>query len=600
MRGRSIRLTILILAILAISIASLAFSEINIDIPGFPEVQRGGTGPLGLKLGLDLRGGAHLVYQADVGTRIRATFPEAADVAAVEEMLDEAGVVGYETRLLTPETIEIEAPLLDQPTRAAVESGLLDELGVVEAPKFTETLPPDADDMEGVISIISRRVNLFGTEEPIVQQFGEDRVIVQLPGASGSVTDVEFEEPADFEDIAGLLRKMEFVDYTISAEGDTGYRIRMPVSLPRSSQDELEDAFRDQIGAVDSFLVTGGIEAAKSLIGGTALLEFRERICTDASCAAFTDSELNLTGDDLVSAYASTDQQTGEWAVNIQFNDRGADIFGELTRRIVGDPTRRIAVFIDDQLVIAPVARAWIRDGRSQITGNFNREEARTLSIQLESGRLPVPLELIQESEVDALLGSESLEKSLLAGIIGLGLVIVFMLVYYRMAGVVAALALVFYSIVVLAVFKMIPVTLTLPHIGGFILSIGLAVDANILIFERMKEEIRVGRTLASSMEVGFSRAWPAIRDGNVSTIITCGVLLWFGSRLGGGLINGFALSLLIGVIVSMFTAVVLSRNVLQLLAWAGFARRINLFSPEKVERQPSAAGRPQAARGGR
>ena len=600
MRGRSIRLTILILAILAISIASLAFSEINIDIPGFPEVQRGGTGPLGLKLGLDLRGGAHLVYQADVGTRIRATFPEAADVAAVEEMLDEAGVVGYETRLLTPETIEIEAPLLDQPTRAAVESGLLDGLGVIEAPKFTETLPPDADDMEGVISIISRRVNLFGTEEPIVQQFGEDRVIVQLPGASGSVTDVEFEEPADFEDIAGLLRKMEFVDYTISAEGDTGYRIRMPVSLPRSSQDELEDAFRDQIGAVDSFLVTGGIEAAKSLIGGTALLEFRERICTDASCAAFTDSELNLTGDDLVSAYASTDQQTGEWAVNIQFNDRGADIFGELTRRIVGDPTRRIAVFIDDQLVIAPVARAWIRDGRSQITGNFNREEARTLSIQLESGRLPVPLELIQESEVDALLGSESLEKSLLAGIIGLGLVIVFMLVYYRMAGVVAALALVFYSIVVLAVFKMIPVTLTLPHIGGFILSIGLAVDANILIFERMKEEIRVGRTLASSMEVGFSRAWPAIRDGNVSTIITCGVLLWFGSRLGGGLINGFALSLLIGVIVSMFTAVVLSRNVLQLLAWAGFARRINLFSPEKVERQPSATGRPQAARGGR
>ena len=600
MRGRSIRLTILILAILSISIASLAFSEININLPGFPEVQRGGSGPLGLKLGLDLRGGAHLVYQADVGTRVRATFPEAADVAAVEEMLDEAGVVGYETSLLNPATIEIEAPLLDQPTRAAVESGLLDDLGVAEAPKFTETLPPDADDMEGVISIISHRVNLFGTEEPIVQQFGEDRIIVQLPGASGSVTDVEFVEPSDQEDIAGLLRRMEFVDYTISEEGDRGYRIRMPVSLPRDRQDQLEDAFRDQIGAVESFRVTGGIEAAKSLIGGTALLEFRERICTDRSCTAFTDSELNLTGDDLVSAYASTDPQTGEWAVNIQFNDRGAEIFGDLTRRIVGDPTRRIAVFIDDQLIIAPVARAWIRDGRSQITGNFNREEARTLSIQLESGRLPVPLELIQESEVDALLGSESLQKSLLAGIIGLGLVMVFMLVYYRMAGVVAALALIFYSIVVLAVFKMIPVTLTLPHIGGFILSIGLAVDANILIFERMKEEIRVGRTLASSMEVGFSRAWPAIRDGNVSTIITCGVLLWFGSRLGGGLINGFALSLLIGVIVSMFTAVFLSRNVLQLFAWAGMARRVNLFSPEKIERQPAGTGRPQAARGGR
>ena len=173
MRGRSIRLTILIIAILAVSVASLAFSEINIDIPGFPEVLRGGTGPLGLKLGLDLRGGAHLVYQADVGTRIRATFPELPDVAAVEEMLDEAGVVDYDVRLVGPATIEVKAPLLDQPTRAAVESGFLDSLGVVDPPKITETLPPDADDMEGVISIISRRVNLFGTEEPIIQQFGD-------------------------------------------------------------------------------------------------------------------------------------------------------------------------------------------------------------------------------------------------------------------------------------------------------------------------------------------------------------------------------------------------------------------------------------------
>ena len=268
-----------------------------------------------------------------------------------------------------------------------------------------------------------------------------------------------------------------------------------------------------------------------------------------------------------------------------------------MTRRIVNDQTKRIAVFLDDELLIAPVSRAWIRDGRSQITGNFTRDEARTLSIQLDSGRLPVPLTLIQESEVDALLGSESLEKSLLAGLIGLGLVMVFMVAYYRMAGVVAAFALVFYAVAVLAIFKLIPVTLTLPHIGGFILSVGLAVDANVLIFERMKEELRVGRTLASSMEVGFSRAWPAIRDGNVSTLITCGVLLWFGSRLGGGLINGFALSLMIGVLVSMFTAVVVSRNLLQIMAWIGLSRRINLFSPEKIRQTQ---GRPQAAQGGR
>ena len=289
-------------------------------------------------------------------------------------------------------------------------------------------------------------------------------------------------------------------------------------------------------------------------------------------------------------AYASTDANTGEWEVNIAFGDRGTGIFSDLTQRIVNQGNKRIAVFLDDELLIAPVSLAWIRDGRSSITGNFSREEARTLAIQLEAGSLPVPLELIQESDVDALLGSESLKKSLQAGLIGLGLVLIFMLIYYRMAGVVAAVALVIYSVVVLAVFKLVPVTLGLSGIGAFILSIGLAVDANILIFERMKEELRIGRTLASSMEVGFSRAWPAIRDGNFSTIITCLVLLWLGSRTADDLVTGFAFTLFIGVVVSMFTAILVSRNLLQLLAWVGLGRRMNLFSPEGTPQPASDA----------
>ena len=599
MRGRSIRLTILIVVILALSLVSLAFSEIRFDLPGFPEVQRGGNGPLGLKLGLDLRGGAHLVYQADVGTRLKATFAGPVDEAAIEETVKSAGIESFDWRLVAPDTLDIKTGLLDEASREALRVALEEAFGAAETFRVTDTTPPSADDMEGVISIISHRVNLFGTEEPIVQQFGDDRVIVQLPGASGSVTEVEFGEPTDREDLERLLRDRGYQDYTITRRGDLGYRIRTPVSLGREEQRQLERELDETIGSLESFRVTGGIEAAKSLIGETARLEFRERTCTDSDCFEFQDADLGLTGDDLAEAFASVDQTTGQWAVNIQFNGRGADIFGELTQRIVGDTTKRIAVFLDDELLIAPFARAWIRDGRSQITGNFTREEARTLSIQLESGRLPVPLQLIQEREVDALLGSESLEKSLLAGLIGLGLVMVFMLAYYRMAGVVAAVALVFYSIVALAVFKLIPVTLTLPHIGGFILSIGLAVDANILIFERIKEEVRVGRTLASAMEVGFNRAWPAIRDGNVSTLITCGVLLWFGSRLGGGLINGFALSLMIGVVVSVFTAVVLSRNLLQLMAWIGLGRRISLFTPERSLFGETATGRPQAAGGG-
>jgi len=286
--------------------------------------------------------------------------------------------------------------------------------------------------------------------------------------------------------------------------------------------------------------------------------------------------------------------------INLQFNNRGAEIFSDLTRRIStteNQLTKRIAIIMDEQLLLAPVARAWIRDGRTQISGNFSREEAQTRAIQLESGRLPVPLKLIQESDVDALLGSESLRNSLIAGLVGLGLVLVFMILYYRMAGVVAAFALVFYAIIVLAIFKMIPVTLELAHIGGFILSIGMAVDANILIFERMKEEVRIGRTLASSMEVGFNRAWPAIRDSNISTMITCLVLLWFGDRLGGGLVTGVAISLFIGVAVSMFTALVVSRNLLQLMAWIGLGGRINLFTPEPLQRSSQAAQTPGGSR---
>ena len=287
------------------------------------------------------------------------------------------------------------------------------------------------------------------------------------------------------------------------------------------------------------------------------------------------------------------------WVINLEFNSRGADLFSKLTERIFTQQNiKRIAFFLDGQTIkdaegrdLAPVARAHIRDGRTVISGNFTREEARTFSIQLESGRLPVPLKLIQENDVDALLGSESLRNSLIAGVVGLGLVMVFMIAYYRMAGVVASLALLFYAVVVLAIFKLIPITLTLSHIGGFILSVGMAVDANVLIFERMKEELRIGRTLASSMEVGFNRAWPAIRDGNVSTLITCLVLLWFGDRLGGGLVTGFAISLGIGVLASMFTAVIVSRNLLQLMAWIGLGHRIGLFTPEGAQRAAPVPG---------
>ena len=594
MRARSIRLSIMVLLILGASIAALGFQEINIDLPGFPALERGGTGPLGLKLGLDLRGGGHLVYQADTGTRIDVTFTDDVEARDINEALNELDVPSsVVTR--SPRVYSIRSALLDVATREQVRTTLESKIGSLESFQFTDITNPTDDQMEGVLDIINRRVNLFGTEEPIIQRFGDDRIIVQLPGASGSITRIKFLDQVSLAEVLAVVEAMDLRETAVKQQDGRSFKISTS-TLNLRRQAELRSALESTTGGpLQVFDVASGIDEAKALIGQTARLEFKERTCSDDSCTTFNDADLGLTGDDLRNAFATTDPVGVGWVINIQFDDRGSEIFSELTRRIAGVNTKRIAVIMDGEELLAPVARVWIRDGRSQISGSsldpFTREEARTLSIQLESGRLPVPLKIIQESDVDALLGSESLRQSLIAGLVGLGLVMVFMIAYYRAAGVVATVSLVFYSLIVLALFKLIPITLTLSHIGGFILSIGMAVDANVLIFERMKEELRIGRTLSSSMEVGFNRAWPAIRDGNVSTLITCLVLIWFGDRLGGGLVTGFAISLGIGVMVSMFTAVVVSRNLLQVLAWIGLSRRISLFTPERVQRASESVG---------
>ena len=621
MRSRSIRLSITILLILGIAIAALGFKDIDIDVPGFPRIERDGTGPLGLKLGLDLRGGGHLVYQADTGTRFDVTF---ADDVTINELVttlqglrfgdDDSEFEGLQVVPLALNRYQIRTDILedDDPRGAGLNDALIEAHGDITLFQTSIIPEPSLDQMQGVLENITGRVNRFGTEEPIIQIFGDDRIIVQLPGASGSVTNIRLAEPDPeapapevpvdiFTDLPRVLAEAGYEEFNIEFNDAMNFTVQSN-TVNIETQDRALTEIVTQIGQLNRFEVTSGIDDAKALIGQTARLEFKERTCENETCTTFTDADLGLTGDDLSRAEAATNH-LGVWVVNVQFNDRGSDIFSDLTRRIStteAQTTKRIAVLMDDRELIAPRALAWIRDGRTQISGNFNRDRARELAIQIEAGSLDVPLRLIQESDVDALLGSESLKNSLIAALVGLGLVFVFMIIYYRMAGVVAAFALVFYAIIVLAIFKMIPITLELAHIGGFILSIGMAVDANILIFERMKEEVRIGRTLASSMEVGFSRAWPAIRDSNISTMITCVVLLWFGDRLGGGLVTGVAISLFIGVAVSMFTAVVVSRNLLQLTAWIGLGGRIELFTPEPLNRTSRESVQTPAPRGGR
>ena len=491
---------------------------------------------------------------------------------------------------------QIRATLLDaaDPRRNGLREALSTALGEISLFQITDIPSPTEDQMEGVLDNITRRVNRFGTEEPIIQIFGEDRIIVQLPGASGSTSEIRFIEPASGPAqlglVRGILEEAGFEDATVTRLDDNTFHV-ISSTIGADIRADAQAALTDQIGDIQSVRSKQRHRRRQRPHRPDRRLEFKERTCADQGCVRFADADLGLSGDDLDRAEAGADPSGIGWVVNLQFKDRGTEIFSELTRRIVDVPTKRIAVIMDDEQLIAPVALAWIRNGRTVISGDFTRDEARNLAIQLESGRLPVPLQLVQERDVDALLGSESLKNSLLAGMVGLGLVLVFMIAYYRMAGVVAAGALIFYAVIVLAVFKLIPITLELAHVGGFILSIGMAVDANILIFERMKEEVRIGRTLSSSMEVGFSRAWPAIRDSNISTMITCLVLMWFGDRLGGGLVTGVAISLFIGVAASMFTAVVVSRNLLQLMAWIGLGQRISLFTPESASSPAQTTG---------
>jgi preprotein translocase subunit SecD len=261
----------------------------------------------------------------------------------------------------------------------------------------------------------------------------------------------------------------------------------------------------------------------------------------------------NLTGQYVTGAQLTFDQTTGAPQVSIQFNTEGAQIFARMTAADVGKP---IAIFLDGQMIEAPIVQQQITGGQALITGNFTVNSARTLVEQFNAGALPAPITLITQQTVSPTLGSNSLDEVILAGIIGTLLVMLFMIFYYRMFGVYAAFSLLIYIAVTLGIFKIIPITLSLAGIAGFVLTIGMAVDANVLIFERIKEELARGLTRASAIEEGFRRAWPSIRDSNTSTIITAVILYYFTSSF----VQGFALTLLIGVIVSLFSAITTTR----------------------------------------
>ena len=301
---------------------------------------------------------------------------------------------------------------------------------------------------------------------------------------------------------------------------------------------------------------------AIQIIGQTPFLQFREtkenyQQAAEQNEDPFQNTE--LTGKYLKKAQVGFDSVTNAPLIQLEFNDEGAKLFEEITARNVGKP---LAIFLDYQLLQAPVVQEVISSGQAQISGSFTPQKARELVRALNAGALPVPITLISQQSVGPTLGQVSLEQSLRAGVAGFGFVILYMLIFYRLPGLVASLALLWYIAVVLAVFKLIPITLSLAGIGGFILSIGMAVDANILVFARMKEELRSQKSFTAALEQGFSRAWPSIRDGNGTTLLVAFILFQFGSSF----VKGFAVALSIGIIVSMISALMVTRVLLRLL----------------------------------
>ena len=364
--------------------------------------------------------------------------------------------------------------------------------------------------MAGLRDVIERRVNYFGVQEPIVQVQGQ-RLIVELAGVIDQAQAIK------------EIGKTPFLEFKELKPEDVVKKIEEKrKEIEGKTMEEIQLIPDWQLGFEDPFQST------------------------------------NLSGKYLQKAELGSDQTTYKPNVSLQFNDEGAKIFEELTAKNVGKP---LAIYIDQTIISAPVVQEKISGGRAQITGSFTVEEARDLVRNLNAGALPVPIKLISQQNVGPTLGKISLEQSLKAGILGFLGVILFMILFYRFPGILASLALIIYIILALAVFKLLPVTLTLAGIAGFLLSIGMAVDANILIFSRMREELSQQKTFSTAVEEGFRRAWPSIRDSNFNSLIVCAILFGFATSF----IKGFALTLAIGILISLFSAIFITRMFLRI-----------------------------------
>jgi protein-export membrane protein SecD len=397
-------------------------------------------------------------------------------------------------------------------------------------------LPPgsfSAEDLTEAANNVARRVNALGVSEPLVQVQGDRRILVELPG----ITD-----PQEAIDTIRQTALLEFVNFT---------------GLNANQVSALEG---QRILTTEQFAIQQAREAGAQSQGGSASEVDPALPAPLVNPITGQPFQTVMTGAELQAASAQLEQ--AQWVIRFELRPEGADIFGPYTEQNLNQP---MAIVLDGVVLSAPYIRARLDTG-GIISGNFTEDSAKQLALQLRSGALPIPLTVETRERVGATLGQESVNLSIRAGVIGVSVVFLFMLIYYRVPGIAAALALLVFIVINIATFKLIPITLTLAAITGFLISIGTAVDGNILIFERIKEELRAGRSTDDAMVAGFDRAWQSIRDSNLSTIIICAILFLFGQTPGASIVSGFAVTLALGLVVNLFTAVLVTRTFLHIL----------------------------------
>jgi len=488
--------------------------------------------------------------------------------------------------------------------------------------------------LDGTRDIIEKRINTFGVAEPVIQVSGNDRIIIELAGVFdvqeaiskiGETPLLEFKEPGvgelTEEEKTEIINKN--AEKKILAE-EILVRVKNGEDFATLAQEFSDDSGSKENGGIVDFITKESLapeyaevifnklengqvnnELVKTQFGYHIIKKLEERL-TDglnedgskikevksqhilfATSAVEGQPEwknTELSGKQLKRSDVLFDNTTGNVQIGLEFDAEGKDMFAEITARNIGKP---VGIFLDGNPITVPTVNEEIRDGSAVISGNFTLPEAKELSQNLNAGALPVPISLISQQTVGATLGKISLEKSLFAGLVGFIALALFMIAYYRLPGLLAVLALSIYASVSLVIFELIPVTLTLSGIAGFILSVGMAVDANVLVFERIKEELIEGKDLLIAIEEGFKRAWSSIRDSNISSLITCFILY----TLGASMVRGFALTLGVGILVSMFSALIITRNFLRLISTQKMNKFLWLFAvnsdhQEKVDKK--------------